>query len=142
MPNLLISGPAGGGKSAASRQARDAMPGAAVILDFQSIYSALSGDVRGPDGRYPVRDNPALLPITEFARQSLARAAREREIGVVMTNSDGAAKRRAYLLELLGPGAVERVIDPGREVVAARLAVDGALSPQCEAAIGRWYGSV
>ena len=60
----------------------------------------------------------------------MIRIAREREIGIVATNSDGSPARRAYMLGLLGPGAVERVIDPGRAVVEARLAdAAGNLSP-------------
>ena len=56
-----------------------------------------------------------------------------------MTNSDGSPRRREYLRGLLGPGAVETVLDPGREVVAQRLSVDGRLSDQCNEAIQRWY---
>lgn len=140
--NVLLSGPAGGGKSAAARRERagiEAAGGPAVIVDFQSLYAALTGDQRGSDGRYPERDNPVLLPIVEHMRQHAIIVARERDIGVVATNSEGGRRRREYLLGLLGPGAVETVVDPGRAAVVAHLAVDGALSPQCEIAIGRWY---
>ena len=54
MANTLISGPAGAGKSARARELREGTTGPAVIADFQSIYAALSGDVRGPDGTFPV----------------------------------------------------------------------------------------
>ena len=58
------------------------------------------------------------------------------------TNSDGDPTRRAFLLEQLGDGAEERIIDPGREVVRARLsdAITGELGSACEGAIDRWYG--
>ena len=45
------------------------------------------------------------------------------------------------MLERLGPGATERIIDPGIDVVTARLSgPDGELSDQCKAAISRYYG--
>ena len=64
-----------------------------------------------------------------------------RDVDVIATNSDGDPDRRRFLLSELGPGATERIVDPGREVVAARLAdpSTGELSGECEAAIGRWY---
>ena len=67
-------------------------------------------------------------------------ASRDREIEVVITNSDSSPERRATLLGLLKPGAREVVIDPGRAVVVDRLSdADGVLSGQCEDAIGRWF---
>ena len=139
MTNLLLSGPAGAGKSAAAAAELDAITGPAVLVDFQQLYAALTGAVRGPDGNYPLRD-PALLPVTEYARQAVISAAVVRGIGVVATNSDGDSKRRDQLLVMLGKGAVERIIDPGRDIVSARLAEPtGGLSPACTAAIDRWY---
>ena len=61
------------------------------------------------------------------------------ELEVVYTNSQGRPPRRDELLRRLGPGAAEVVIDPGIDVVRRRLAVDGALSDQCQEAIDRWY---
>ncbi|MCY4086856.1 MAG: hypothetical protein OXG37_08245, partial [Actinomycetia bacterium] len=57
------------------------------------------------------------------------------------TNSDGDPGRRRFLLGQLGPGAVERIVDPGVEAVSARLAdpVTLEVSGECEDAIGRWY---
>ena len=111
-----------------------------AIVDFQSIYVALSGDVRGPDGKFPLR-NEALLPLVEYLRRAALTASRERQIPVVATNSDGDPDRRAFLLRELGEGAQERVIDPGEAVVKARLAdsATGELSSQCERAVNRWY---
>ena len=49
---------------------------------------------------------------------------------VITSNSNGDPQRRASLLNLLGVGATEEILDPGTcEVVRARLAVDGVLSP-------------
>ena len=143
MPNVLLSGPAGGGKSQAARDAAAAMPGPAVIADFTAIYNALTLQQRGPDGKFPDRPTPdPLLPLTESIRQRTILTAVERDIGVVATNSDGRPDRRAYLLGLLGPGAVERVIDPGRGVVTRRLSGPTGLSDACATAVNRWYGGL
>ncbi len=141
MPNLLLSGPAGAGKSQLARELAAERGGPVVIADFQALYAAIAGAERGPDGRYPERIE-ALLPTTEHTRQVVIAAAVQRDLDVIATNSDGDGERRAALLEALGVGAIERVVDPGREVVEARLAdpVTGELSPQCRSAIGRWYG--
>ena len=140
MPNLLVSGPAGAGKSAVARLRRRAMEQPAVLSDFQSVYASLTGDVRDESGNFPVRDEE-LLPLIERERQRIIRDAVEAEIGVVATNSDGAQSRRTYLLGLLGPGAVEEIVDPGLDVVTARLSdpATGSLSDSCSGAISRWY---
>ena len=116
----------------------------AVIADFQSIYVAVSGDVRDVDnGNYPERD-PDLLPLAERARQRVIRDAVEMQVGVVATNSDGAQERRDYLLGILGPDALEEIVDPGIDVVTARLSdpATGSLSDSCSGAISRWYSRV
>ena len=144
MPNVLISGPAGGGKSQAARAELENMRanGPVALADFQAIYVALTGVERDSNGRYPMRDE-TLLPLVESIRQRIIITARERDIGVVATNSDSTQTRRDYLLGLLGIGSVERVIDPGRAVVAARLAGPGGqVSESCEAAISRWFDNV
>ena len=140
MPNLLLSGPAGAGKSQLALTLRDEREGLTVIADFQALYAAIAGAVRGEDGRYPARIE-ALLPLTEYVRRTVITAALQRDLDVIATNSEGSRERRAFLLEQLGPGATERVVDPGREVVEARLAdpVTGELSAPCRQAIGRWY---
>ena len=141
MGNRLISGPAGSGKSQVARERRAEMEGPAVVADFQSIYAALSGDVRGPDGTYPLRDE-RLLPLTEYVRRAVITGAVAREIGVVCTNSDGDPDRRAFLLGELGEDATEEIIDPGEDVVKARLSSrrTGRLSGACRSAVNRWYG--
>ena len=144
MPNVLISGPAGGGKSQAARAELERLRanGPVALADFQAIYVALTGVERDSNGRYPMRDE-TLLPLVESIRQRIIITARERDIGVVATNSDGTERRRDYLRGLLGVGAIERVIDPGLDVVTARLAdASGQLSQGCDAAIARWYGNI
>ena len=143
MAGLLLSGPAGAGKSAEARRIWLVYPGTAAIADFQSIYVALTGDQRGPDGRYPLRD-PALLPLVEYTRRAIISAARVRDIYVVATNSDGRIERREEILGFLGDGAEERIIDPGYAAVKRRLAEPdtGELSSECSNAISRWYGRI
>ena len=143
MAGLLISGPAGAGKTQEAQAILAAATGPMVAADFQSILAALELLERLPNGRYPNR-NPAqaawLLPMTEAIRQTIITIAAEREIDVVATNSDGSPERRGFLLSRLGPGAVETILDPGIDVVTQRLAVDGVLSEDCGQAISRWYG--
>ena len=141
MAGLLISGPAGAGKSAAARLERQ-QRGQAVVADFQAIYAALGLQERMEGGRYPERDvqDAYLLPLSEYVRRAIITGALGRELFVIVTNSDGAPERRQELLGLIGAGSTERVIDPGRAEVVSRLSVDGVLSQQCGQAIDRWYG--
>ena len=67
--------------------------------------------------RFPLRDD-RLLPLTEYVRRAIISGAMARDIAVIATNSDGDSDRRAFLLDQLGPGATERIADPGEEVVA------------------------
>ena len=111
--------------------------------DFQSIVVALLLLERGTDGKYPVRPD-FVLPIAEYTRRAVITGATAREISIVLTNSDGDPGRRRSLLERLGPGATERIVDPGQAVVEARLsdAETGELSNECGRAVNRWYGRV
>ena len=141
MASVLLSGPAGADKSQAARD-RIAAAGALIVeADFQAIYAALTLAERDRRGRYPARD-ARLLPITEYVRRAAISGARERDIDVVATNSDGSPERRAFLLRELGPDAVEEVIDPGELIVEARLTdpTTGQLSEECAGAVRRWYG--
>ena len=141
MPGLLLSGPAGAGKSQSARAALSEANGPAIAVDFQSLYAALLLLERLPNGRYPERESRHIfmLALVEYLRSTAMREATARDIAVVATNSDGSPERRRRLLERLGPGAIERVIDPGRAVVVDRLSVDGSLPAQCGTAINRWY---
>ena len=115
-----------------------------VAVGFQEILAMLTMLERGPDGRYPERlasQASWLLPLTEYTRQAIITGAGLMDVEVVATSSDGAATRRETLLQRLGPGSREIVLDPGRAVVEANLAgPDGVLSDQCGQAINRWYG--
>ena len=64
------------------------------------------------------------------------------DIEIIATNSDGSPQRREYLRGLLGPGAVEVVLDPGRAIVEERLSINGVLSQQCRNGINRWFGAL
>ena len=143
MPNILLSGPAGGGKSGLARELLRASTEPTVAADFQAIVAALLLQERGPDGRYPLRPD-YVLPLAEYVRRSILSGANTRDLNIVATNSDGDPARRTYLLSLLGEGATERIVDPGRDVVIARLAdtVTGELSDDCGKAIGRWFERV
>lgn len=143
MAGILLSGPAGAAKSALARRLLRESPELAAIADFQAVYAALSGDLRGPDGRYPLRDE-RLLPLTEYVRRAIITGALARDIRIIATNSDGDPDRRRFLLDQLGEDSTERIVDPGRTVVAARLSdpETGELSEACDAAIGRWYGRI
>ena len=114
----------------------------AVVVDFQRLYAALTGDERDPEtGRYPERQDrhSFLLPMVEYLRRTAITGAQQRDIYTIITNSDGDRERRDFLLGLLGAGATERIIDPGITTVTQRLSVDGQLSRQCGDAIQRWY---
>ena len=142
MPNTLISGPAGSGKTELAAQLRRDLP-EAVIADFNELLTTLLGIVRLPNGRYPERldSDGYAMALAELLRHTIIRQARERELTVITTSSDGDPTRRAFLLGLLGPDAEERIIDPGRVVVEARLSrPDGTLSSSCAEALQRWYG--
>ena len=140
MTGILLSGPAGAAKSALARRLLAESTELAAIADFQLVYRALTDVERGRDGRYPLRDE-RLLPLTEYVRRAIITGAVNRDIAVIATNSDGDPERRAFLLGQLGAGAVERIVDPGRNIVEARLSdpETGVLSSECDSAIGRWY---
>ena len=142
MAGLLISGPAGAGKTQAARAELEASGEPTLAADFQSLYAALLLLERQPDGRYPERreSDAHALRMAEYLRRAILTAAAARGLRVIATNSDGDLDRRAFLLRELGPGATERVIDPGRQIVIGRLqGPDGATSEQCAAAVERWY---
>ena len=141
MPNVLISGPAGAAKSAVSRDLLRNATEPTVQADFQSVVVSLLGLERGPNGKYPIRPD-FILPLAEYVRQAIITGAQAREIFTIITNSDGDPLRRRFLLDRLGADATERIVDPGRDVVEARLSdpVTGELSDPCAGAINRWYG--
>ena len=143
MAGLLLSGPAGAGKSRRARAALAGLTRPGLVIDFQALLAALMLLERDPDtGRYPERtpEDNRLLPLVEFTRRNVIRRAQDADLFVVATNSDGNTARRGELLALLGSDASEEILDPGIDVVRRRLSVNGRLSGQCEQAISRWYG--
>ena len=144
MPGILISGPAGAGKSQRARQVRAETPGPAVVIEFQEIYAMLLGLRRMDNGRYPPRleSDAFAMPMSEFLRRAAITAATARDITPIVSNSDGDSERRAALLGFMGPGSTEIVVDPGIEIVTERLSVNGTLDPDCASAIRRWYGHI
>ena len=145
MAGTLLSGPASGGKSQEARRLLQEAAGPMVAADFQAILVALMLLERDPEtNRYPERlasQASWLLPLTEAIRQTVITFAADRGIDVVATNSDGSPARRQHLLQRLGPGSVEKIIDPGFDAVTVRLSnpKDGTMSQQCVEARDRWY---
>lgn len=137
----LIEGPAGGGKSQVAADLLDAGE-IEVLADITALWVALSGAVRGPDGRYPERgeDEPA-LSVAQYLQAVAVRYALEAGYSVGATTSRrGQVERWRQLAVAAGRNFAVRTVDPGLAVVTARLAgPDGELSEACRQAIGRWY---
>ena len=136
MPIVPVVGPAGAGKSQHIDRERRA---GNVVIDFTRLWAALTGAVRGDDGKYPERtaDDPTLALVNAVKGFALSQAV-ERELdGFVTSSGRGDVER---LERLTGQQAV--IIDPGREVVEARLVDDNTryLSDECARALARWYG--
>ena len=140
----LIQGPAGGGKSqlaAAMLEAGEVQ----VLADITRLWVALSGVERGPDGRYPVRlDSDPALAVARYLQAVAVRRGLEDGADVAVTTSrQGQVDRwRRLAIDAQSTFAL-RTVDPGLDVVSARLAdEDGALSEACQDAIRRWYGEL
>ena len=94
MPNVLISGPAGGGKSQAARAELERLRanGPVALADFQAIYVALTGVERDSNGRYPMRDETLFYrSLNHFASESSS--PRESEISEWLPPTAMALKR-------------------------------------------------
>ena len=142
MANLLLSGPAGAGKSSLLQVLLGEGP-ITIGIDYQQLMAALTGVVRNAAGRYPLRE-AVLVPVVDRIRLAAIELAVEAGFRVVATNSSGDPVRRQLLLDLLstaGELAEEQVIDPGREAVRARMSdpATGEVGRDCEKAIARWY---
>lgn len=127
----ILRGPAGAGKS------QELEPGE-LRADLTALWAALFGRERGPDGRYPERSESEAQVAAYVQAAVVAFAARQGLTGWA-TTSDSSPEAVERLRERGATGPV-RTVDPGEAVVRRRLAGDeGQLSPQCEAAVRRWY---
>ena len=113
-----------------------------LVADVTALWVALSGVVRGPDGRYPVRlaDDPA-LSVSRYLQTVAVRFALQEgnDIAVTTSRRDQASRWRALADDAQTEFNV-RTVDPGEDIVRARLSeADGNLSPECSTAIGRWF---
>lgn len=141
---LLLRGPAGAGKSQRAR-AMLAAGEVDALADFTAIYAAVTGAERGADGKYPERPSTdPRIPATAYLKTAAARVFLRRGFRALVTTSDSSEQETARWRAVAdGEGArfdVETV-DPGRDVVAARLSdpATGELSAECATALGRWY---
>lgn len=146
MANKLLSGPAGANKSERARELLEVASEPTVAADFTSLFNAVRLIERGPGGSFPERTaaDEVYLPIAEAMRREVIRQGQRRGLSVVVTNSDGDLDRRRELAALLGDAEledIEEVLDPGEDVVTARLSNrrTGKLGRACRSAIGRWY---
>ena len=143
MAGLLISGPAGAGKSAEGKRLLAEAQQPTILVEFQEILAFLLGLRRDPTtNRYPERrpQDSYAIPLAAAIRRFTIVETVGRDLDVVASNSDGDPERRAGLLRILGPGATEQIIDPGYATIVERLSIDGVLSEQCAQAASRWYG--
>ena len=147
MASILLSGPAGAGKSKEGKRLLAESQQPTILVEYQEILAALLGISRdSATGRYPERrpQDAYALPLAAAIRRYTIVEAVARDLDVVASNSDGDPERRAGLLRIMGPGASERIIDPGIGVVRERLTfgLDYEPSAQCEKAIQLWYGRI
>ena len=140
---IIVAGPPAGGKSNWIRE-QLAIDPEWLVLDFGRLAVALMGHRRDPEtGRYPVRESgdPRLAFVGLFFAR-MVQEARERGLKAFVTTTD--PSKIEELSRLAGAARVQR-IDPGREVVRARLEVlyEGEEVPgECGKAVSRWYGSL
>ena len=122
--SVLISGPAGAGKTQRARFLQQEHGG--MVSDFQETYADLLGIERDPvTGRYPPRkpEDRYIISIVQEQRRVAIATAQTRGMPIYFTNSLGEEGRRRALLQSLGETAAEEVIDPGEEEVVRRLSV-------------------
>ena len=138
---VLLQGPAGSGKSQVAAEMLESGE-VEVLADVTRLWVALSGVERGADGRYPVRedDDPALATARYVQAVAVRRGLEEGADVAATTSRRGQETRWQRLADDAETEFAIRTIDPGEDVVIARLAEpDGALSEPCARAIRRWY---
>ncbi len=138
----LLQGPAGSGKSQLARDMKHAGQ-VDLLADVTALWAAVGVYDRGPDGRYPVRDDddPALLAAL-YLQTTLVTYGLERGLNVAATTSRrDQVGRWQTLAASLGADFNVQTIDPGIDVVSERLTDPdtGKLSEECAKAINRWY---
>ena len=138
----LLQGPAGGGKSELAADMLEAGE-ADVVADVTQLWAATGGYQRGPDGRYPVRDenDPALHTARVLQATAASFGLAEGYKVAVTTSRRDQVERWSNEAARHDAAFDVRTVDPGEDVVRARLAdpVTGDLSDECEGAIGRWF---
>lgn len=138
MALTIVRGPAGSGKS---QYVHDALEDGQLVADVTLLWAALRGLERDSNGRFPIRrsDDPA-LHVARRLKALTVRIAQQETIGGFVTTSSSSAEATQRLIEQGAASSGIVTIDPGRRVVAARLAIDGELSAPCSRALERWYG--
>ena len=138
----LVQGPAGGGKSAVTRDMLAAGE-IQLLADVTALWAALTGAVRGPDGKYPVRlpDDPGLRAALYLQATAAHHGLREGLDVAVTTSQRGQEARWGQVAAAESAPLHVRTVDPGEVVVRARLAdaATGVLSSACDLAVSRWY---
>ena len=147
MASILLSGPAGSGKSQEARRllasAYRADGNGRLSRNFV-CWPAWVCERDPETGRYPPRrpQDAYALPMTEYLRQAAISGALAQELDIVLTNE----RRRCRETQLPAGTPWARRYRAGNrswdfELVTERLSVDGMLDPdQCRDAISRWYG--
>ena len=116
-----------------------------LISDVTGLWATLGGYERDPaTGKYPIRldDDPALDAARYLQTAAVTFGLTQGYSIVTTTSRRGQAARWSGLAADAGVGFHVQTIDPGIEVLTARLAdaATGELSSECARAIGRWYG--
>ena len=139
---ILVEGPAGGGKSGLAREMREAGE-IDLIADNTALWVAMTGVQRGTDGRYPVRlDSDLGLHAARYLQATAVSFGLREGMRVAVTTSQrNQAERWGGLAAQHSTPFSIRTVDPGREIVTARLSdpVTGVLSDECDTAISRWF---
>lgn len=139
---VLVEGPAGSGKS---QQVKEMLEAGEVDVqaDFTSLWVAMTGVERGSNGKYPIRkanDPTVRTGLAAYIRRAVVRQGLRAGLKVVATSgTPDLAAEYAEIASEHGVPFERRTIDPGEDVVRARLQVNGRLQDQCEQAINRWY---